>query len=148
MENNNIRTMELIGVDDWSRPVYKCIENGILWKDINLGEGNIELCSCGNEFDGEPDCPIKKSLEIKFLENKEKEPTKEQKFNYMMLGRLKSDCEYYLGYGNRNAKNLWAGDEQEQINEMKKLYNSFADEEKPEWLTYEQILQYEKLMIN
>ncbi len=31
---------------------------------------------------------------------------------------------------------------------MKELYNSFPDNEKPEWLTYEQILQYERLMIN
>lgn len=64
MENNNIRHMELIGTDDWSRPVYKCQENGILWKDVNLGKGNIELYSCSNEFDGEPDAPIKKELEV------------------------------------------------------------------------------------
>ncbi|MCI3002775.1 hypothetical protein LV833_25460, partial [[Clostridium] innocuum] len=25
------------------------------------------------------------------------------------------DCNYYLGYGNRNAKDLWADDEWEQI---------------------------------
>ena len=34
-------------------------------------------------------------------------------FNYMMLGRLCCDCEYYLGYGGRNANHcLWAHDEQ------------------------------------
>ena len=147
MENNNIRTMELIGVDDWSRPVYKCIENNILWKDVDLGNGHIELCSCGNEFDGEPDSPIKKSLQIIFLESEEKQPTEQEKFNYMMLSRLKSDCDYYLNYGNRNNKNLWAVDEQKQINEMKRLYNNFSDDKKPEWLTMENILQYEKLMV-
>jgi len=68
-------------------------------------------------------------------------------FNYMMLDRLRSNCDYYLGYGNRCAKHLWAGNEQDQINEMKKLYNSFPDDQKPEWLTYEQILDYEKAMI-
>ena len=146
MENKNIRTMELIGTDDWSRPVYKCQENGILWKDINCGNGNIELYSCGNEFEGEPDCPIRKDLEINFI-NMENQPTKEEKFNYMMLGRLKTDCEYYLGNGNRYAKNLWAGDEQEQIKEMKKIYNSFSEDKKPEWLTYDKIIEYEKLMI-
>lgn len=41
------------------------------------------------------------------------------KFNYMLLGRLKSDCEYYLGYGGRNAKSLWAHDEQAQIDKMR-----------------------------
>ena len=69
-------------------------------------------------------------------------------FNYMMLDRLQSDCEYYLNYGNRNKKVLWALEEKEQIEEMKKLYNSFLEDLKPEWLTYDKILEYEKLMIN
>jgi len=150
-QNNNIRTMELIGEDDWSRPVYKCIETGSLWKDITLGSSKPDLYSCGNEFDGEPDCPIKQTLEINFTESTKKaieeQPTEEQKFSYMMLGRLKSDCDYYLGYGNRQASRLWAGNEIEQISEMKKIYDSFEDDKKPEWLTYEQILEYEKLMI-
>jgi len=145
--NNNIRTMEFLGIDDWSRPVYKCIDTGSLWKDITLGSDNPELYSCSNDFDGEADCPIKNNLEIHFIK-REEQPTQEEKFNYQMLSRLKMDCEYYLGNGNRNEKHLWAGNEQEQINEMKKIYNSFSDDKKPEWLTYEQILQYEKLMIN
>jgi len=88
-----------------------------------------------------------KNLILNFGERK-KEPTDEEKFNYMMLSRLESDCKYYLGNGNRNKKYLWAGDEQEQINEMKKIYNSFTEDKKPEWLTFNQILQYEKEMIN
>jgi NAD(P)H-flavin reductase len=68
-------------------------------------------------------------------------------FNYQFLDRLKSDCDYYLGYGNRNKKNLWYKDEKEHINKMKELYNSFPDNNKPEWLTYEHILNYEKEMI-
>ena len=71
----------------------------------------------------------------------------DNRFNYQMLGRLQSDCEYYLGYGNRNNKHLWAGNEQEHINEMKKLYKSFTDDKKPEWLTWEDILNYEKRML-
>lgn len=63
---NNIRTMKLIGIDDWSRPVYKCIETGQLWKDITLGGENPELYSCDNNFDGEPGFPIKTELEIRF----------------------------------------------------------------------------------
>jgi len=145
MENNNVRTMELIGVDGWDRPVYKCIETGQLWKDITLGNENPELYSCQNSFDGEPDCPIKSDLEIHFINQYQESP---YKFNYMMLSRLRSDCDYYLGYGNCNTKNLWAGNEQKQIDEMKKLYNIFPNDEKPEWLTYEQILKYETAMIN
>jgi len=142
---NNIRTMEFIGIDDWDRPVYKCIETGTLWKDITLGSENPELCTCQNNFDGEPDCPIKKDLEIIFKNKYEKNPNS---FNYQMLDRLRSDCNYYLGYGNRNKSRLYYNDEQKHIEEMKRLYNSFSDDKKPEWLTYEQILNYEKSMLN
>jgi len=144
MKNNNIRTMELLGVDDWNRPVYKCIETGTMWKDITLGNEKPELYSCQNTFDGEPDCPIKSDLEIHFI-NQYSES--KNKFNYMMLDRLRCDCDYYLGCGNKSKKRLCYEDEQKHINEMKKLYNSFPDNEKPEWLTYEQILDYEKAMI-
>ena len=30
-------------------------------------------------------------------------------FRYQLLDRLRSDCEYYLNYGNRHPKTLWAG---------------------------------------
>lgn len=145
MENNNIRTMESLGVDDWDRPVYKCIETDNLYKDITLGSENPELYSCNNSFDGEPDCPIKNDLEITFKTKYEKNPNR---FNYMMLDRLRSDCDYYLGYGNRRKNRLCYDDEQKHINRMKELYNSFPDDKKPEWLTYEQILSYEKQMIS
>ena len=144
MTNNNIRTMEFLGEDFWSRPVYKCIETGILWKDITCGNDEPELYSCQNTFDGEPDCPIKNDLEIKFKTKYEENPNK---FNYMMFDRMRSDCDYYLGYGNRNKNRLSHNNEQEHINEMKKLYNSFPEDKKPEWLTFEEILSYEKLMI-
>ena len=64
---NNIRTLEFIGVDRCNRPVYKCVENDILWKDVTLGSKNPALYSCSNAFDGEPDCPIKDSLQVSFI---------------------------------------------------------------------------------
>ena len=69
-------------------------------------------------------------------------------FIYMMLSRLQGDCNYYLGKGNRCKKHLWAGDAKAQIKEMKKLYNELPDDQKPEWLTWEQILKYETEMIS
>lgn len=69
-----------------------------------------------------------------------------KKFNYMLLSRLKSDCDYFLGHGLRNEKHLWAGSVDRQIAKMRELYNSFADDEKPEWLTIEQIDEYERKM--
>lgn len=68
----------------------------------------------------------------------------DDKFRYMLLSRMKSDCDYYLGNGSRHAKHLWAGDEVKQIVYMKALWNSFGENDKPEWLTYEQILEYEE----
>jgi hypothetical protein len=67
----------------------------------------------------------------------------EDRYRYMLLDRLRTDCVYYLGNGNRNAKNLWAGDEKAQIKAMKKIWNTFSDEDKPEWLTWADILEYE-----
>lgn len=68
-------------------------------------------------------------------------------FRYQLLGRLKSDCEYYLNYGNRSPKCLWAGNEEEQIEFMTELHNSFTEDEKPEWLTMDEIIAYSKKMI-
>ena len=51
-------------------------------------------------------------------------------FRYKLLGRLQADCEYYLNYGNRNIRRLWAGNVNLQIKLMAELYNSFKDGEK------------------
>lgn len=70
------------------------------------------------------------------------------KHTRMMLDRLMMDCNYYLGNGNRNPKCLWAGDEKEQIVEMRKLLAKLPDDEKPDWLTNEKIDEYERKMLN
>ena len=69
-------------------------------------------------------------------------------FEYMLLGRLQMDCEYYLGNGNRNNKFLWAGNVASQIEKMKNLWDWFSADQKPEWLSYDEILEYEKRMKN
>ena len=69
------------------------------------------------------------------------------KFNYMLLNRLQEDCEYYIKHpGKGAARQLWAGDEQKQIDKMRELWNSFAEDAKPQWLTMEQIDEYAKKM--
>lgn len=68
-------------------------------------------------------------------------------FRYMLLDRLRTDCEYYLGNGNRFRGNLWANSEKEHIEYMKALWNSFPEDGKPEWLSFEKILEYEKQMV-
>ena len=76
--------------------------------------------------------------------NEDKEA--DQKFDYMMLGRLASDCEYFLNYGNGSERHLHQGNLEDQIKEMKKLWNGLH--KKPEWLTMEEILDYEDNMKN
>lgn len=66
-------------------------------------------------------------------------------FDYQLLGRLQQDCDYYLGFGNRAKKHLWAGDEAEQIAKMREIYGSLP--EKPEWITLEKIAEYEAAMV-
>ena len=74
------------------------------------------------------------------------EEIEDNNFNYMMLSRLKQDCEYFLGNGNRYEKNLWAGNVKDQISEMKRIWNILPKDEKPEWLSMEDIENYEKRM--
>jgi len=59
---------------------------------------------------------------------------RDKRFRYMLLARLQSDCEYYLGFGNRSTGRLWAGDEARQIEWMTRLYDGFPEDEKPRWL--------------
>jgi hypothetical protein len=59
-----MRKLKFIGIDSWSRPVYQD-ESGQIWKDVNLGRGEPSLhSSADNDFDGEPDMPIKGKYEI------------------------------------------------------------------------------------
>lgn len=85
------------------------------------------------------------------MENKEQEKYKIEKrentreFDYMMLDRLCTDCEYFLRNG--YVKNLYYKDVDKHIEEMKKIYNSFSEREKPEWLSMEEIENYKIQMV-
>jgi hypothetical protein len=59
-----MRKLKFIGIDGWSRPVYKD-QNGKLWKDVNLGIGTPDMHNASsNDFEGEPDFPITDDYEI------------------------------------------------------------------------------------
>lgn len=144
-----ILELKYIGVDEWHRPVYQD-SNGKLFKDVNCGKAPVEICTVCGGFDGEPDTPIAhlkkyQGVEIK-ITGRENEPTHEEVFNYMLLSRLKMDCEYFLGFGNKSESQLWAKCVKEQIEKMRQLYNSFPDSKKPQFITLEEISNYEKLM--
>lgn len=65
-------------------------------------------------------------------------------FRYQLLGRLQADCEYYLNYGNRNIRRLWAGNVNLQIKLMAELYNSFKEDENLNGLQWMKSLHTEK----
>ena len=60
--------------------------------------------------------------------------------DYVLLDRLRADCDYFLGAGGRSEKHLWAGTVYAQIKKMRELYDALP--EKPEWLTAEAIDRY------
>ena len=66
--------------------------------------------------------------------------TRDYSGDYRLLDRLRTDCEYFLGEGQRNEKQMWAGNVSAQIHKMRELYDALP--EKPDWLTREQIEDY------
>ena len=141
--------LNYVGRDDWDREVFTN-EDGRFFKDVDLKMGKGTICTA-SDFNGEPDTPIHyisryKDLEIEIV-GTESLPTEAERFNYMMLGRLQSDCESYLGNDSRYEGRLWAGNVKDQIIEMKRIYKLFNEDKKPEWLTLKQILEYERLML-
>ena len=66
----------------------------------------------------------------------------EPKFRYMMLRRMKQDCDYYLRINAGSPYILWSGSKKAQIENMKAIWNTFSPEDKPEWLTWNDIKDY------
>lgn len=98
----------------------------------------IKCSECGKDWDGQFETSdgekICSECQQKFFS-----------FEYRMLSRLQQDCEYFLGYGNRCEKHLWADTAKEHIEEMKKLYKLLPVE--PEWISMDDIEKYEKEML-
>ena len=128
---------------------YPCYEdeNGKLYFDINNGKNGLNLCTGAyrddcDEICGEPNTRVTEPVECD--EPFVRHPRER---DYMMLGRLQMDCNYFLGYGNGYEGHLYYKSVEKHCDEMEKLYNSFADEDKPEWLTMEQIKEYREKML-
>lgn len=95
----------------------------------------------------EEEYPVKELNESKGIDNIIDDMIhKDDTFKYQMLSRLQMDCDYFLGNGNRAEKYLWATNVPDHIKLMRALYNSFEDDKKPEWLTEQDIDNYEKEM--
>lgn len=65
------KILTYIGIDSWGRPVYKD-ENSKLWKDTDNRRGWLkELYTASeNDFEGEPDLPMKKNIDCIFIPNR------------------------------------------------------------------------------
>ena len=64
------------------------------------------------------------------------------RYKYMLLDRLRTDCDYFLNNGNRNPGTLWAGSVDVHLECMKLLWSSFPGGDRPEWLTESDLEQY------
>ncbi|WP_156395398.1 LPD11 domain-containing protein [Paenibacillus sp. Root52] len=139
-EKQEILELNYIGTDDWDHPVYKD-QNGMLWKDIELGDSQTpSLYSAGKDFDGEPNSRIQKEFVI--VTPSVKNP---KRFEYSMLGKLQNDCKTHLD--NECVRCISQNDIKSTIEQMKELWNQFEAHEKPEWITWEEILSYEERMM-
>ena len=152
----NILKLTRIGTNRMGYTVYTD-EKGNYYIDISLCKGNpteLYTCSPQDDMDGEPDFRLRQSFKI-LNPFDEKEIRMEQyKSDYMMLSRLNDECEAFFGRtGNEwrdsvdcryhNERNIWGLNINTQIVEMKRLWEIFPDDLKPQWCTWENILKYE-----
>lgn len=145
---------EYIGRDDWGRHIIRSKDTGTYFGDVNLTKAGKErdlsraswhTYSGNDPYEGEPEASMKDDIIVNIV-NPEKIPTDYQRNEYELLYRLKSDCDYFLGNGDGFEGHLWAGSVDKQIAKMRELYDQL--EEKPEWLTSEDIDRYEEEMKN
>ena len=144
--------LKRIGKNYWGHIAYKDEESGKFYLDIESGRfDNPQLytCSPSDDMDGEPDCPLKTKYEIINPVTEDEKLQEKFTFEYSMLSRLQGDCIGYLSEGDwryHQPSRIWAGDIQKHIDKMRSLWNALPI--KPEWLTMEQINEYETRMIS
>ena len=69
---------------------------------------------------------------------------RDEKFYYQFLDRLRSDCKFFLGHGNRQDKFLWARSVPEHIQLMREILAILP--EWPGWMDPAKINEFERLM--
>lgn len=128
-------------------PCYRD-QNGRYYFDCNNGEG--ELClntgayldeAC-DEICGEPVNDVTARVICK--EPYRRSPNA---YQYMLLDRIRQDCNYFLGNGNGYEPHLYGGSVEAACNAMEEIFFSLPDSEKPEWISLEDILEYRKEML-
>lgn len=103
-------------------------------------DGTIEVyeLSPNNEPDGEPNIRVQA-----FLSNPQSEREKREalyRHDYMMLDRMRMDCEYYQSADAFNRAHC--STIEDTIKQMEELWNKFPADLKPQWVSLEQIGAY------
>ena len=138
--------------------VYKD-EDGNCYLDIShsgVNPSELYCCSPIKDMDGEPGFPLKQKFEILNPFNERELRMRAFRGDYMMLSRLKDDCEAFFGKtGDKekdkvdcrycNEHNIWGQTIESHIKEMKRLWNVFPEDLKPEWCSWEDIKKFECL---
>jgi len=106
------------------------------------GESVVYRLSPCNEPDGEPCTMVKCNIVITNPTTEREKRMKGYKFKYMLLSRMQQDCEYYNTAEHYN--NSHTSTTVELIQEMKNIWNEFPSDLKPEWISMEDILEYER----
>lgn len=119
----------------------------------SIGYNPVPFCHLHEDTRNHPD-PLRKTCyepketmrDVELRIFKEPVESMNETFRYQLLDRLMMDCKYFLGYGNRQEKCLWAGNVTDHIIAMQIIWRSFPYDKKPEWLTWDQISEYATLM--
>lgn len=149
--NQNIWNLTLIRDEDIYSPFIFALEGRKIGTNETWSRRYTDikeaLLHIVNDFNENIDIKNNYS-DIKEYLNKKTEVTELRKNqlrnDYMMLKRLRSECDNYLCTG--DVYNLYYRAVGSQIDEMKRIYNSFSEEEKPEWINLDDIKDYEGKM--
>lgn len=148
-----------IGENSNGEIVYKDENSGKFYLDINHDTKEVPTtlytCSPADDMDGEAGCPVKQKFEIvnPFTERELRE--KEFEFEYMMLSRITQDIQAYIGKTGdatqdkwdcryKNEKQIWGQSIRKCLDKAKELWQKIPEDIKPQWITWEQILQFEQ----
>ena len=146
-----------IGKDNFDREVFQT-ETGAIRKnrvdylvdvgiDYSFHQGRSFCTKCGDPFYGEPDCPLWPGVQVIVTNEEERRKANENpfRFTYMLLDKLRIDCEYHIRmkrlHGFECIKDIPA-----HLTEMRRLWHSLPSDGKPEWLSLEEIEKFEKQM--
>ena len=145
------KTLKRVGENSWGHIVYQEETTGKFFLDINDGNGEPDMHTChpSDDPEGEPGWPVKFQYEISNPITEIEKIERENKFNYMLLSRLQSDCDGFLSPRDCRYKDpniIWGGNVADHIAKMKELWNAIPEVVKPQWISWEQILDYEKKM--